>query len=441
MTKLLNLDGLTGPNHNYAGLALGNLASKQHQGESSSPRAAALQGLEKMWRLHQLGIPQGIIPPQTRPDLALLYAAGFRGSPEQLLQQAWKRAPRLLEACYSASAMWAANSATVTASVDSQDARLQLTPANLISSLHRSRESADNGLFFRRCFASSNYFHHHPPLPAQASFADEGAANHCRLSDPNSDQALNLFIYGREESAEHTARYPARQSRLACESILRSHQLKGGRSLLIRQNPEAINHGAFHNDVVAVGFRNLLLLHQQAFASQPDLLGEIRKACQTWQSPLYIFEVSNDELTLDEAVSSYLFNAQLVPISENEIMMLAPEECREHPKALQVCQRILDEDNPVSDIEFIDLRQSMNNGGGPACLRLAIPITEQELTQVHPGIMMSEPLYSELQLWICAHYRDRLTREALLDPQLISEIETALESLSKLLKLPGLYDH
>lgn len=434
MNKVLNLDGLVGPSHNYGGLAVGNLASASHKGTPSSPKQAALQGLEKMWALARQGLPQGFIPPQPRPNLDLLRAAGFRGSDSQLIDQAYLRAPELLEICYSASAMWAANSATITAAQDSDDKRLQITPANLISALHRSQEAETGSLFFSDFFANEHFFQVHQPLPAQDAFADEGAANHIRLSDPDSSRALNLFVFGRDNDQSRTTRFPARQSKLASESIIRKHQVKETAWLLVRQNPEAIDGGAFHNDVVAVGLDNFLLIHEQAFHEQAAVMDEIRKRCQLWRKPLIIFEVSQRELSLDDAVKSYLFNSQLVVLSDGGMLLLAPQESADNPNSAKICRQILEADNPVSAIEFFDLKQSMRNGGGPACLRLSIPIDQQALDQINPAIMLSEANYTKLKQFINQYYRDRLSPDDLRDPLLVEEMHTAMSAINTLIK-------
>ncbi|WP_286240918.1 N-succinylarginine dihydrolase [Neptuniibacter halophilus] len=439
MTRVLNLDGLVGPNHNYGGLAQGNLASALHRGQISNPRSAALQGLEKMHALHQLGLAQGILPPQPRPQLSLLYAAGFRGTTAALLEQAYKESPRLLEACYSASSMWAANAATITPACDSLSGKVQISPANLVSGLHRSLEAPFNLQFFRRCFSDPEFFQVHPPLPAQNSFADEGAANHTRLSDPATGHSLNLFIYGRSDQQSGPDHFPARQSKLASNSLIRRHRIPPERALLVQQNPDAINAGAFHNDVVAVGHENFLLLHQQAFSEQAEVLKTLRQQTRHWQAPLSIFEVSQKELSLSQAVKTYLFNSQLVTLTDGSLLLIAPEESHQDPVTAAICERILAEDNPVSEVRFFNLRQSMNNGGGPACLRLAIPLREQELSRVAPGILINEERYQALQSWIEQHYRDRLCADDLRDPQLVEEIAQALSELNLILQLPELY--
>lgn len=137
----LNMDGLVGQTHHYAGLSSGNIASTNNALSISNPQAAARQGLEKMRQLYNMGLKQGLLPPHQRPNLNLLYQLGFKGSPSEQINKAYKTAPELLSACYSASSMWTANAATVSASVDTEDNKVHFTAANLISNLHRHQEA------------------------------------------------------------------------------------------------------------------------------------------------------------------------------------------------------------------------------------------------------------------------------------------------------------
>jgi len=109
----LNLDGIVGPTHNYAGLSWGNLASQKHKLSVSNPRQAALEGLAKMKFLADMGIPQAVLPPHQRPHLPTLRSLGYSGSDAEILAKAHQDNPVLLSACCSASAMWSANAATV----------------------------------------------------------------------------------------------------------------------------------------------------------------------------------------------------------------------------------------------------------------------------------------------------------------------------------------
>ncbi len=178
----VNFDGIVGPTHNYAGLSPGNLASQKHINQPSNPRQAALQGLAKMKMLADMGIPQAVLPPHEPPDMNALRRAGFSGSDAQVLEKAAKEKPQLLAACSSASAMWTANAATVSPSADSADGRVHFTPANLFTLFHRSIEAQTTAQILRAIFADPSVFVHHPPLPSSSDYADEGAANHMRLS-------------------------------------------------------------------------------------------------------------------------------------------------------------------------------------------------------------------------------------------------------------------
>lgn len=442
-TYELNLDGLVGPTHNYAGLASGNIASVHNALMCSNPQAAALQGLEKMRLLHKMGIKQGILPPHQRPNLDLLHQLGFRGTAEEQLRAAYKKAPDLLGACYSASSMWAANAATVSPSMDTGDKKTHFTAANLVSNLHRHQEAEFCRKVLQFIFADSNYFTHHPVLPRSMSTSDEGAANHNRMCQSHSHQGIHLFVYGRKALATGQdyagpLRYPARQTLEASEAIIRAHQLRKNQVVFARQNPLAIDQGVFHNDVISVANESLFLVHEHAFYDQATVLNELR-AKATF--PLMIIEFSDDQLSVHDAVESYFFNSQIISIkSKNEMSMLAPSECQ-HNLRVKNCidSLIADSENPINSVHYLDLKQSMRNGGGPACLRLRVPLTEQELDVMHQEVLVNDQLLDTLSQWVCKHYRTELTCADLMDPQLIQENFYALDELTQILKLGSIY--
>ena len=217
-----NLDGLVGPTHNYAGLSEGNLASERHAEGVSRPRAAALQGLRKARLLMELGLPQGLLPPLQRPDLAGLRALGFSGSDSAVVEAAWRSSPALLARYMSASSMWTANAATVIPSSDSLDGRLHLVVANLVAKPHRAIEADQTFEALSRLFADRERFAVHRALPHHATLGDEGAANHTRLAGEHGAPGLHLFVYGTDEHGGPTPRrFAARQTRLASESVAR----------------------------------------------------------------------------------------------------------------------------------------------------------------------------------------------------------------------------
>lgn len=438
-----NFDGLIGPTHNFAGLSFGNVASASHQNQISNPKAAALQGLAKMKCLLDLGIPQALLPPQLRPDVTLLRKLGFTGkTPADLIGKAYQVSPQLVAQCFSAANMWSANAATVSASADCADQRLHLTPANLSSTLHRSLEARPTSALFEEIFSDTSQFCVHDPLAGAVALTDEGAANHTRLCPSHDSPGIEIFVYGADPlnpNSVRPQRFPARQTRLACESIARHHQLDPDFVLFWHQNPAAIDAGVFHNDVISVGNQNVLLCHELAFVDQQDCLSQLRKLyAERYASPLHIVELADRDFPLSDAVKSYLFNSQLVTRPDGGMSLICPIECDEMVSARRAVDRILNEDNPVDDVKFLELRQSMNNGGGPACLRLRVVLSVSQAQAIQGSIVLTSGLAEQLTEWIDRNYRDALKPADLLDSQLITEALVAREQLAELLKLQSL---
>ena len=439
----LNIDGLVGQTHHYAGLSLGNIASTNNARTMANPQEAALQGIKKMRLLHNLGLKQAVFPPHQRPNLHLLYQLGFNGNPINQITTAFKKSPILLSAAYSASSMWAANAATVSSSTDTKDKRVHFTAANLLSNLHRHQEADFSALLLAKIFKDDKYFYHHDLLPKTTITCDEGAANHSRLCEDYSKSGINLFVYGKSLNKinNQTAdSYPRRQTLEASEAIARSHQLKESNVIFACQNPKAIDEGVFHNDVIALANESVLLIHEEAFVNQAAILKNLREKANY---PLQIIEINSQQMSLKEAVSSYFFNSQLItlPKSSNaEMILISPSECQENYKIKAIIDRIIaDTTNPIIDVQYIDLKQSMRNGGGPACLRLRVPLNEHELAALHQGVLVNEKLLHDLEVFVTKNYRQELAIDDLLDPLLITESFSALDELTKLLKLGSIY--
>lgn len=347
----INFDGIVGPSHNYAGLSLGNLAATKNAGATSYPRAAALQGLAKMRGNRALGLAQGFFVPLPRP------------SGQWLAQLAADSAtdPALVAGAWSASSMWTANAATVSPAPDTADGRCHLTVANLVTMPHRSHEWPDTLRQLQLAFADRAHFAVHGPVPP--TFGDEGAANHMRLCAGHGEAGVEVFVYGRPGGP-----FPARQHVEAGRIIARRHGLDPARVLFIEQSPEAIAAGAFHNDVVAVADGLTLFTHEQAFADPAAAYSALRAACPGVQ----IVEVPASAVPLAEAIRSYLFNAQFLTLPGGEQALVVPGECRESAPVWAFLQAMLAGNGPIRRVEVVDVRQSMANGGGPACLRLRV---------------------------------------------------------------------
>jgi succinylarginine dihydrolase len=439
-----NFDGLVGPSHNYGGLSWGNVASRANVHAVSNPKQAALQGLAKMKTLADRGFVQGVLPPHERPHLPTLRALGFSGSDHQVLAAAAKH-PAILASASSASAMWVANAATVSPSADTADRRLHFTPANLNAKFHRSIEHPVTGRILQRIFADESRFAHHPALPPASSFGDEGAANHSRLCASYGEAGVELFVYGRsafgshafEQNARGPSKYPARQTLEAWQAIARLHGLGDERTVFAQQNPAAVDAGVFHNDVIAVANGNTLFYHELAFVDESRVLGEIRAKLKN--TDLQTIRVHEAEVPVEDAVSSYLFNSQLLSTDEG-MLLVVPGECREVESVSRYLDELLQSGGPITAVEVFELKQSMRNGGGPACLRLRVVLTEEELAATHKRVLLDDALYGRLGDWVNTHYRDRLSQEDLADPLLLEEIRTALDELTQILGLGAIYD-
>jgi succinylarginine dihydrolase len=438
-TREYNFDGLVGPTHNYSGLSVGNLASKANRGVIANPRLAALQGLAKMRALADRGFAQAVLPPQERPSVATLRRLGFAGSDAGVLARAAKDAPAILSACLSASAMWTANAATVGASADTADARVHFTPANLGNKFHRCLEAPTTSRVLRAIFADESRFVHHEALPCTPAFGDEGAANHTRLAARHGEPGVQFFVYGAsafDAGAPAPVRFPARQTREASEAVARLHGLDMARTVFAQQRPATIDAGVFHNDVIAVGNANVLLCHAHAWLEQARVVERLRAAMG---GALEVIEISEAEVTLAEAVETYLFNSQLLSNPDGSMVMVVPEECRRHDRVRACLDGLVARSGAVREWLSFDLRESMRNGGGPACLRLRVELSAQEAAAMNGTVVFTPALHERLIAWVGKHYRDRLGEADLADPRLLDESRRALDELSGMLALGSVY--
>jgi succinylarginine dihydrolase len=401
----INFDGIIGPSHNYAGLSFGNLASTRNTGQVSQPRAAALQGLEKMRANLRLGLAQGIFLPHRRPDRKWLAALGTTYEDAE---------PRLAASAMSASAMWAANAATVSPAADCADGKCHLTVANLKSMPHRSHEWPETLAQLRVAFSHSA-FAVHSPVPV--AFGDEGAANHMRLAGDYGAPGIEIFVYGVSGGA-----FPARQNLEASKAIARLHKLDPERTIFAEQSEDAIAAGAFHNDVVAVANRRVLFAHEKAFANRDHVVA----ACERLFPELQLVEVPVSEVPVADADSSYLFNAQLVSPPDGETTLIVPSEARETPSVWSWLQRHVAGNGPIRNVAVVDVRQSMANGGGPASQRRRVAA---DPSTVDPRFLVDEAKLDRMAAIIERGWPAEIHSDELQDPKLVATIEAARTSL------------
>lgn len=410
----INFDGIVGPSHNYAGLSLGNLASARNAGSVSQPRAAALQGLEKMRLNIGLGLVQGLFVPQPRPARAWLAELGTD----------IQRADHHVAAnAMSASAMWAANAATVSPAPDTADGKCHLTVANLKTMPHRSHEWPATLAQLRLAFAQEAFAVHGPVPPA---YGDEGAANHMRLAPRHGEPGVEVFVHGVSGGP-----FPARQHIEASKAIARLHRLDPARTVFAAQSEAAIAAGAFHNDVVAVASGPVLFAHEKAFADRDPLIAELRGKVRGFE----LVEVPDAEVPLADAIRSYLFNAQLVTPPDGTVTLVAPTECRDTPSVAGWIERHLASNGAIRRVNFVDVRQSMANGGGPACLRLRVAC---DPAAVDPRFLLDEARLDRLAGVIARHWPVEIESSDIQSTTLIEEIERARAALLEALDLTEL---
>jgi succinylarginine dihydrolase len=416
MIREINFDGVIGPSHNYSGLSLGNIASTANKGNVSHPRAAALQGVDKMRHNLRLGLAQGVLLPHPRPDRAWLAALGT--TIEEV-------PPSLRAAAFSASAMWAANAATVSPAPDCADGRTHLTAANLGTMAHRSHEWPATLAQLRLAFADERRFAVHAPIPA--TYGDEGAANHMRLAASHGALGVEIFVYGKRGGE-----FPARQHIEASRAVARFHRLDPGRTLFVAQSEEAIAAGAFHNDVVAVANENVLFAHEKAFEDRPGFHAELRRLLPEVE----IVEVPDAAVSLSDAIHSYLFNAQLVTLPGGGGMaLILPEEARETRSVWAWLRQMVAGNGPIRRLFVVDVRQSMANGGGPACLRLRVAA---DPAHVDPRFLVDDEKLDRIAETIAAFWPERIAPDDLLSPDLWSRMEEARIALNRALDLAEL---
>lgn len=413
--------GLSGTTHHYGGLSSDNVASDMNRGSESSPKQAALQVVALAHYLCSLGIVVGILPPQLRPYLLILQENGFTvdSAPLEKLEQA-----------SSSSFMWAANAATVTPILDNADGSLHLTTANLHTNPHRCIEAQATHNILTQIFQHVPNSIVHPPLNATEGFLDEGAANHMRLSPAHNEIGLNVFVYGK------------RQNLAASQAIAKNHKIPQVQTLFLQQNMEVISKGVFHNDVIAVSNKNLLLVHARAYENGLADIARIEAAYNALhpQNRLQLIVVGDDDLSVEEAVHSYFFNSQIVTKQNGKMVVIAPMELKTlyGGKAAHLMERICaSAENSIDKIQYLDLRQSMRNGGGPACLRLRIPLSQLQIAALRENtrVIVDYAMLSKLEKLIERYYTETLTPEGLRNPELYDNCKSLLAELSILMKV------
>ncbi len=234
-------------------------------------------------------------------------------------------------------------------------------------------------------FADRDHFFIHQPLPCIHPLRDEGAANHMRLSDPSGEIGFNVFVFGEDRQDSDSRRdakerqsepfkpnFMARYTRTASEAIARRHGLDPETTFFLHQHPNAISAGVFHNDVIATSHEGMLIHHENAFLDADAELSRLESTfLKRVGKPLLRIVIPNQQLSLSDAVQSYLFNSQIVsprlvsPNAGPRMVLVCPSQCQAIESANRVLQELLaSTSNPIDEIRYVSLSQSMAGGVG-----------------------------------------------------------------------------
>jgi succinylarginine dihydrolase len=244
-----------------------------------------------------------------------------------------------------------------------------------------------------------------------------------RLAPSHGEAGVEVFVYGVAGGP-----FPARQHVEASKAIARLHRLDPARTIFAAQSEEAIAAGAFHNDVVAVANGPVLFAHEKAFAARDELVEALGLALPGFE----LVEVPDAEVPLADAVKSYLFNAQLVTPPDGAMTLVAPTECRDTPSVAGWIERHLASNGAIRRVEFVDVRQSMANGGGPACLRLRVACDPAD---VDPRFLVDEAKLDRLAETIAREWPEEIDCNELQAPALVADVERARAALLETLNL------
>jgi succinylarginine dihydrolase len=199
--------------------------------------------------------------------------------------------------------------------------------------------------------------------------------------------------------------------------------------LFVAQSEAAIAAGAFHNDVVAVANEHVLFAHEQAFEDRPTFYAELKRLLPEAE----IIEVPAARVSLEDAVKSYLFNAQLISLpDEGGMALVLPEEARDTPSVWSWLQELTAGNGPVRRLCVVDVRESMANGGGPACLRLRVAADPATIDR---RFLLNQRKLDRIAECVGEQWPDRIAPDDLRDMELCRRIEGAREALLDLLDL------
>ncbi|SEI00219.1 succinylarginine dihydrolase [Rheinheimera pacifica] len=402
----LNISELPGPTFMYSGLSKDNVASVQNKHLVANPLKFAQLSLQRMRLLLDEGVPQVIFPPHRRPDMQALEVCGFTGDMSHMISSADKFSNGYLESLLAASSVWTANAATVTPSADSEDGKVHITTANLNSHYHRSIEASQTHAKLARLFSDDKFFCLHQALPGHSRFSDEGAANHMRFHVEAENRGLNVFVYSNDPDNPEFVQ--GRQTLWASKAICQLHALPDSKVLLQKQSKEAISRGIFHNDIISMNSHDLLVFHQQAYEDHESLIEKLMA------QGICCVEIKAEEFSLEHALKTYFFNSEFISGKDGGLVLVMSKSCQHDAKVQVQLDRIQTAYSKEIKTMYVDLDDSLRNGGGPACLRLRVQLNQEQFSAIPSQFLLTQNKLEALQEVVTRFYRESLSYEDVL---------------------------
>ena len=181
---------------------------------------------------------------------------------------------------------------------------------------------------------------------------------------------------------------------------------------------EFIAAGAFHNDVVAVANERVLFTHEQAFEHPDQTYADIKRMMPEAE----IIIVPANRVSLADAIQSYLFNAQLVTLSDGGMALILPSEAQDNARVWGWLTEMVEGNGPIRKLVPVDVRQSMANGGGPACLRLRVVADPATVDQRFIADAHKLDIIAEV---VTVHWPETIVPDQLGDPDLLDKVRLA----------------
>ena len=347
------------------------------------------------------------------------------------IQSIYDKGPKYLSTISSSSFMWMANSATVSPSVDHKDNKLHITPSNLALTPHRSLEINQTQFLFSELFNNTDQFRVH--LPSPNYFRDEGAANHIRFAPSLESKGLHLMVYSCESEQiekDVTDSFPGRQTKEASKFIIQQQGVSDSQVVFAKQNSDSVQQGIFHNDVISSGHLDLFITHELAFEDTNLVINDLQsKYYALHKENLNVVVIKESMLSIKECVLTYFFNMQIISPNSNDMELILPMECLGNQRIQTVLTYIQEKEERIKDIHYVQLNESMKNGGGPACLRLRLQLTMPQWTVIPSKFKFNDKLYKDLIEIIQTNYPESFEIENQIETEFIQRLRNTYNLL------------